>query len=136
MSICSETYTKLRAKFGTCRKLFQQLPRKTDYLCVLYCRECYQLKRKKVKILGLGAFFALTLVAMEQNQKTLVRLSKQNKTREEHKKLSIFSAKKGMHTCRICIVCSKRSVRNRYDSLWISILERTIQPDRQGTDLK
>lgn len=107
-----------------------------NYLCVLYCRECYQLERKKVKILGLGAFFALTLVAMEQNQKTLVRLSKQNKTREEHKKLSIFSAKKGMHTCRICIVCSKRSVRNRYDSLWISILERTIQPDRQGTDLK
>ena len=104
MSICSETYTKLRAKFGTCRKPFQQLPRKTDYLCVLYCRECYQLKRKKVKILGLGAFFALTLVAMEQNQKTLVRLSKQNKTREEHKKLSICSAKKGKHTCRVRIV--------------------------------
>lgn len=73
---------------------------------------------------------------MEQNQKTLVRLSKQNKTREEHKKLSICSAKKGMHTCRVRIVCSKRRVRNRYDSLWISILERTIQPDRQGTDLK
>ena len=75
-----------------------------NYLCVLYCRECYQLKRKKVKILGLGAFFALTLVAMEQNQKTLVRLSKQNKTREEHKKVSICSAKKGKHTCRVCIV--------------------------------
>ena len=59
---------------------------------------------KKVKILGLGAFFALTLVAMEQNQKTLVRLSKQNKTREEHKKVSICSAKKGKHTCRVRIV--------------------------------
>ena len=41
---------------------------------------------------------------MEQNQKTLVRLSKQNKTREEHKKVSICSAKKGKHTCRVRIV--------------------------------
>ena len=41
---------------------------------------------------------------MEQNQKILVRLSKQNKTREEHKKVSMCSAKKGMHACRVRIV--------------------------------
>ena len=76
---------------------------------------------KKVKIFGLGAFFAPTLVAMEQDHKTIARLSKEHKIREGYKKIKYTFFKKGMHTRSIRIVKTACSY-----SLWTFILKKLI----------